>query len=61
MLSGTCISARPKRIDLKRKALAIPDRTSPEFAACFSDVFSATPLELLNEYPSPKELGNSDF
>lgn len=46
--------------NLKRKILTILDRMFPEFASCFSNVFGAAPLELLNEYPSPEELANSD-
>jgi transposase len=46
---------------LKRKILAILDRIFPEFAACFSNVFGATPLALLDEYPSPEALANSDL
>lgn len=47
--------------NLKRRVLTILDRTFPEFASCFSDVFGAAPLEVLNEYPSPEELANSDM
>ena len=47
--------------NLKRKILTILDRMFPEFASSFSNVFGAAPLELLNEYPSPEELANSDM
>ena len=47
--------------NLKRKILTILDRVFPEFASCFSDVFGSAPLELLNEYPSPEGLANSDM
>lgn len=47
--------------NLKRRVLTILDRTFPEFASCFSNVFGAAPLEVLNEYPSPEELANSDM
>lgn len=47
--------------NLKRKVIAILDRIFPEFAACFSDVFGAAPMELLNQFPSPEELANSDL
>lgn len=47
--------------NLKRRVLTILDRTFPEFASCFSNVFGAAPLEVLNEYPSPEELTNSDM
>jgi transposase len=47
--------------NLKRKILAILDRVFPEFAGCF-DVFGSTPsVDLLNEYPSPEALANSDI
>jgi transposase len=47
--------------NLKRRILTILDRMFPEFASCFSDVFGAAPLEVLNEYPSPEDLANSDM
>jgi transposase len=46
--------------DLKRKILTILDRVFPEFASCFSDVFGASPTELLNEYTTPEELAEAD-
>lgn len=46
--------------DLKRKILGILDRVFPEFASCFSDVFGATPMELLREYSDPETLANCD-
>jgi transposase len=46
---------------LKRKIIAILDRIFPEFASCFSDLFGRTPVELLNEYPTPEELAVSDL
>lgn len=47
--------------DLKRKVIAILDRIFPEFAACFSDVFGAAPMELSNQFPSPEDMANSDL
>ena len=35
--------------DLKRRVLGILDRIFPEFASCFSTVFGAAPMELLQE------------
>jgi transposase len=46
---------------LKRKVIAILDRMFPEFAACFSDVFGASPSAVLNEYTTPEELANADI
>ena len=47
--------------NLKRKILAILDRVFPEFAGCFSNVFGSTPVDLLNEYPTPEALANADI
>jgi transposase len=47
--------------NLKRKILSILDRVFPEFASCFPDAFGSSPVELLNEYPSPEELANADI
>jgi transposase len=47
--------------NLKRKIIAILDRVFPEFAACFSDVFGASPSAVLNEYTTPEELANADI
>ena len=46
---------------LKRKIITILDRVFPEFAACFSDVFGASPIAILNEYTTPEELANADI
>jgi transposase len=42
--------------DVKRRVIAVLDRTSPEFSTCFRDVFGLTARPVLEEWTLPEQL-----
>jgi transposase len=42
--------------EVKRRVIAVLDRTFPEFSTCFRDVFGLTARTVLEEWPLPEQL-----
>lgn len=44
--------------DIKRRVISTLDRVFPEYETLFTDIFGATSIQLLSEYPTPEALAS---